>query len=66
MAQAHAGRDEAQAQYRRVVLGALQHHECSLSRFARQRRYVAERSAAMTRLRDKRGDYSRRKLEAER
>lgn len=35
MARAHAGRDEAEAQYRQVVLGPLQHSESSLSRVAK-------------------------------
>lgn len=41
IAQTRAGRDEADAQYRQVVLGALQDAETSLSRFAQQRRNVA-------------------------
>ena len=41
IAQTRAGRDEAEAQYRQVVLGALQDAESSLSRFAQQRRTVA-------------------------
>ena len=39
--QARAGRDEAEAQYRQVILGALQDAENSLARFAQQRRNVA-------------------------
>lgn len=39
--QARAGRDEAEAQYRQVVLGAFQDAENSLARFAQQRRNVA-------------------------
>ena len=59
-----AGRDEAEAQYRQVVLGALQDAETSLSRFAQQRRTVAalaeisrsaEQSAALMRQRYERG-----------
>lgn len=41
IAQASAGRDEAEAQYRRIVLDALQDAEASLSRFAQQRLTVA-------------------------
>lgn len=41
IAQTRAGRDEAEAQWRQVVLGALQDAESSLSRFAQQRRTVA-------------------------
>jgi len=39
--QAEAGQIEAEAQYRQIVLGALQDAENSLSRFAQQRRTVA-------------------------
>ena len=76
IAQTRAGRDEAEAQYRRVVLGALQDAESSLSRFAKQRRTVAaladisrqaERSATLMRQRYERGVISRGdSLEAER
>lgn len=76
IAQTRAGRDEAEAQYRRVVLGALQDAESSLSRFAQQRRTVAaladisrqaERSATLMRQRYERGVISRGdSLEAER
>lgn len=76
IAQTRAGRDEAEAQYRRVVLGALQDAESSLSRFAQQRRIVAaladisrqaERSATLMRQRYERGVISRGdSLEAER
>jgi outer membrane protein, multidrug efflux system len=76
IAQTRAGRDEAEAQYRQVVLGALQDAETSLSRFAQQRRTVAalaeikrsaDQSAVLMRQRYNsgvisRGDY----LEAER
>lgn len=64
IAQTRAGRDEAEAQYRQVVLGALQDAETSLSRFAQQRRTVAalaeisrsaEQSAALMRHRYERG-----------
>lgn len=64
IAQTRAGRDEAEAQYRQVVLGALQDAETSLSRFAQQRRTVAalaeinrsaEQSAALTRQRYEQG-----------
>jgi NodT family efflux transporter outer membrane factor (OMF) lipoprotein len=64
IAQTRAGRDEAEAQYRQVVLGALQDAETSLSRFAQQRRTVAalaeisrsaEQSAALMRQRYERG-----------
>lgn len=41
IAQTRAGRDEAEAQYRQVVLGALQDAENALSRFAQQRRTAA-------------------------
>ncbi|ETI62906.1 transporter [Sphingobium sp. C100] len=41
IAQARSGRDEAEAQYRQVVLGALEDAETSLARFAQQRRNVA-------------------------
>lgn len=41
IAQTRAGRDEAESQYRQVVLGALQDAETSLSRFAQQRQTVA-------------------------
>lgn len=74
--QARAGRDEAEAQYRQVVLGALQDAETSLSRFAQQRRTVAalaeikrsaDQSAALMRQRYDRGVISRGdNLEAER
>jgi outer membrane protein, multidrug efflux system len=76
IAQTRAGRAEAEAQYRQVVLGALQDAETSLSRFAQQRRTVAalaeikrsaDQSAVLMRQRYdsgviSRGDY----LEAER
>lgn len=39
--QAEAARSEAEAQYREIVLSALQDAENSLSRFAQQRRTVA-------------------------
>jgi outer membrane protein, multidrug efflux system len=64
IAQTRAGRDEAEAQYRQVVLGALQDAESSLSRFAQQRRTVAalaeikgsaDQSAALMRQRYERG-----------
>lgn len=64
IAQTRAGRDEAEAQYRQVVLGALQDAETSLSRFAQQRRIVAalaeinrsaEQSAALMRQRYEQG-----------
>ena len=64
IAQTRAGREEAEAQYRQVVLGALQDAETSLSRFAQQRRTVAalaeisrsaEQSAALMRQRYERG-----------
>lgn len=63
-AQTRAGRDEAEAQYRQVVLGALQDAETSLSRFVQQRRAVAalaeinrsaKQSAALMRQRYERG-----------
>ncbi|MFZ5683373.1 MAG: efflux transporter outer membrane subunit [Pseudomonadota bacterium] len=41
VAQARAGRDEAEAQYRQVVLSALRDAETALARFAQQRRTVA-------------------------
>jgi len=41
ISQARAGRDEAEAQYRQVVLSAFQDAENSLARFAQQRRNVA-------------------------
>lgn len=76
IAQTRAGRDEAEAQYRQVVLGALQDAETSLSRFAQQRRTVAalaeiersaDRSAALMRQRYERGVISLGdSLEAER
>lgn len=76
IAQTRAGRDEAEAQYRQVVLGALQDAETSLSRFAQQRRTVAalaeisrsaDQSAALMRQRYERGVISRGdSLEAER
>lgn len=76
IAQTRAGRDEAEAQYRQVVLGALQDAETSLSRFAQQRRTVAalaeisrsaEQSAVLMRQRYQRGVISRvDSLEAER
>jgi outer membrane protein TolC len=76
IAQTRAGRDEAEAQYRQVVLGALQDAETSLSRFAQQRRTVAalaeinrsaEQSAALTRQRYEQGVISLGdSLEAER
>lgn len=76
IAQSRAGRDEAEAQYRQVVLGALQDAETSLSRFAQQRRTVAasseiyqsaEQSALLMRQRYDRGVISRvDSLEAER
>ncbi|MDH7972979.1 efflux transporter outer membrane subunit [Sphingomonas sp. AR_OL41] len=76
IAQTRAGRDEAEAQYRQVVLGALQDAETALARFAQQRRTVAalaeikqsaDQSAILMRQRYEsgvisRGDY----LEAER
>lgn len=74
--QTRAGRDEAEAQYRQVVLGALQDAESSLSRFAQQRRTVAalaeikrsaDQSAALMRQRYERGVISLGdSLEAER
>ena len=76
IAQTRAGRAEAEAQYRQVVLGALQDAETSLSRFAQQRRTVAalaeinrsaEQSAALMRQRYERGVISLGdSLEAER
>lgn len=76
IAQTRAGRDEAEAQYRQVVLGALQDAESSLSRFAQQRRTVAalaeikrsaDQSAALMRQRYERGVISLGdSLEAER
>ena len=76
IAQTRAGRDEAEAQYRQVVLGALQDAETSLSRFAQQRRTVAalaeisqsaEQSAGLMRQRYERGVISLGdSLEAER
>lgn len=76
IAQTRAGRDEAEAQYRQVVLGALQDAETSLSRFAQQRRTVAalaeinrfaEQSATLMRQRYDRGVISLGdSLEAER
>jgi len=76
IAQSRAGRDEAEAQYRQVVLSALQDAESSLSRFAQQRRTVAalaeikrsaDQSAALTRQRYERGVISLSdSLEAER
>lgn len=76
IAQTRAGRDEAEAQYRQVVLGALQDAETSLSRFAQQRRTVAavaeiarsaEQSAELMRQRYERGVISLGdSLEAER
>lgn len=76
IAQTRAGRDEAEAQYRQVVLGALQDAETSLSRFAQQRRTVAalaeinrsaEQSAALMRQRYEQGVISLGdSLEAER
>lgn len=76
ISQTRAGRDEAEAQYRQVVLGALQDAETSLSRFAQQRRTVgalaeikrsADQSAALMRQRYERGVISRAdSLEAER
>ncbi|TFI57127.1 efflux transporter outer membrane subunit [Sphingomonas parva] len=76
IAQTRAGRDEAEAQYRQVVLSALQDAETSLSRFAQQRRTVAalaeisrsaEQSAALMRQRYQRGVISLGdSLEAER
>jgi NodT family efflux transporter outer membrane factor (OMF) lipoprotein len=74
--QTRAGRDEAEAQYRQVVLSALQDAETSLSRFAQQRRTVAalaeirrsaNESAALMRQRYDRGVISRGdSLEADR
>jgi multidrug efflux system outer membrane protein len=76
IAQTRAGRDEAEAQYRQVVLGALQDAETSLSRFAQQRRTVAalaeikrsaDQSAVLMRQRYERGVISLGdSLEAER
>lgn len=76
IAQTRAGRDEAEAQYRQVVLGALQDVETSLSRFSQQRRTVAalaeikrsaDQSAALMRQRYERGVISLGdSLEAER
>ena len=76
IAQTRAGRDEAEAQYRQVVLGALQDAESSLSRFAQQRRTVAalaeikrsaDQSAMLMRQRYERGVISLGdRLEAER
>lgn len=76
VAQTRAGRDEAEAQYRQVLLGALQDAETALARFGQQRRTVAalaeikrsaDQSAVLMRQRFEsgvisRGDY----LEAER
>lgn len=76
IAQTRAGREEAEAQYRQVVLGALQDAETSLSRFAQQRRTVAalaeisrsaDQSAALMRQRYEQGVISLgESLEAER
>ena len=76
IAQIRAGRDEAEAQYRQIVLGALQDAETSLSRFAQQRQTVAalaeikrsaDQSAVLMRQRYERGVISRGdSLEAER
>lgn len=64
IAQTRAGREEAEAQYRQVVLGALQDAETSLSRFTQQRQTVAalaeisrsaEQSSALMRQRYERG-----------
>lgn len=76
IAQTRAGRDEAEAQYRQVVLGALRDAEASLSRFAQQRRTVAalaeinrsaKQSTALMRQRYERGVISLAdSLEAER
>ena len=76
IAQTRAGRGEAEAQYRQVVLGALQDAETSLSRFAQQRRTVAalaeikrsaDQSAVLMRQRYERGVISKGdSLEAER
>ena len=76
IAQTRAGRDEAEAQYRQVVLGALQDAETALARFGKQRRTVAalaeirrsaDQSAVLMRQRFERGVISRGDyLEAER
>ncbi len=76
IAQTRAGRDEAEAQYRQIVLGALQDAETSLARFAQQRRTVAavseikksaDQSAVLMRQRYQNGVISRSDLlEAER
>lgn len=76
ISRSRAGRDEAEAQYRQVVLSALQDAETSLARFAQQRRTVvafsaikqsAEQSAALMRQRYECGVISRGDLlEAER
>jgi NodT family efflux transporter outer membrane factor (OMF) lipoprotein len=76
IAHTRAGREEAEAQYRQVVLGALQDAETSLSRFAQQRRTVAalaeisrsaDQSAALMRQRYEQGVISLGdSLEAER
>lgn len=76
IAQTRSGRDEAEAQYRQVVLSALQDAETSLSRFAQQRRNVAalaeikrsaDQSAALMRQRYQRGVISlAESLESER
>jgi len=74
--QARAGRGEAEATYRQVVLGALQDAESSLSRFAQHRRTVAalaeikqsaDQAAVLMQQRYERGTISRAdQLEAER
>lgn len=76
IAQNRAGRDEAEAQYRQVVLAALQDAETGLSRFEQQRRNVAamaaikqlaDQSAVLMRQRYERGVITRSdNLEAER
>jgi NodT family efflux transporter outer membrane factor (OMF) lipoprotein len=67
ISQAKAGRDEALANYRKTVLGALQDAETSLSRYGRQREAVislarvkasADHAAALTDLRVKGGTAS--------
>lgn len=74
--QARAGRGEAEATYRQVVLGALQDAESSLSRFAQHRRTVAalaeikqsaDQAAVLMQQRYERGTISRAdQLESER
>jgi NodT family efflux transporter outer membrane factor (OMF) lipoprotein len=48
VAQARAGRDEAEAKYRSTVLGALRDADAALSRYGHQRRYVVDLAAVET------------------